>query len=167
LSSLITPIVAAIGGQPDFSALTFQINGSTVRYGAFIDALITFLIIAILMFLVVKGTLRAFREKPAEYIVETYDAAAINARSVDGWEVVSAGDGGVVKKCRRDQWRGAEGGSPSASSASRMPRLRWLARTPPISRTPSTRYGTPNRNRRSSSRSMKSTPPIAKIAPRA
>jgi hypothetical protein len=59
-----------------------------------INALITFLIVAIL---VVKATLRAFREKPAEYI-ERYDTAAISARSVDGWEVVSAGDGGVVMK---------------------------------------------------------------------
>jgi large conductance mechanosensitive channel len=59
-SSLITPIIAAIGAQPDFSALTFQINGSTFRYGAFINALITLLISAILTFLVVKVTLRAF-----------------------------------------------------------------------------------------------------------
>jgi large conductance mechanosensitive channel len=100
-ASLITPLIAAIGGQPDFSALDFTINGSTFRYGAFINALITFLIVALVMFLVVKATLRIFREKPeepAEYLVETYDAAAINARSADGWEVVSAGDGGVVMK---------------------------------------------------------------------
>jgi large conductance mechanosensitive channel len=99
--SLVTPLIAAIGGQPDFSALTFEINGSTFRHGAFINALITFLIVAIIMFLVVKATLRWFKEKPeepAEYVVETYDTAAINARSVDGWEVVSAGDGGVVMK---------------------------------------------------------------------
>jgi large conductance mechanosensitive channel len=101
VETLVTPLIAAIGGQPDFSALDFTINGSTFRYGAFINALLTFLIVALIMFLVVKASLRWFREKPAapaEYIVERYDTAAINARSVDGWEVVSAGDGGVVMK---------------------------------------------------------------------
>lgn len=101
VETLVTPLIAAIGGQPDFSTLDFTINGSTFRYGAFINALLTFLIVALIMFLVVKASLRWFREKPAEpaeYIVERYDTAAINARSVDGWEVVSAGDGGVVMK---------------------------------------------------------------------
>ena len=99
--NLITPIIAAIGGQPDFGALNFTINGSTFRYGAFVNAIITFLIVALVMFLVVKATLKLVKEKrtdPTEYVVEMYDAAAINARSADGWEVVSAGEGGVVMK---------------------------------------------------------------------
>ena len=99
--NLVTPIIAAIGGQPDFSALDFTVNGSTFRYGAFVNALITFLIVALVMFLVVKATLKLVKEKrtdPTEYVVEAYDAAAINARSAEGWEVVSAGDGGVVMK---------------------------------------------------------------------
>ena len=99
--NLITPIIAAIGGQPDFGALDFTINGSTFRYGAFVNAVITFLIVALVMFLVVKATLKLVKEKrtdPTEYVVETYDTAAINARSADGWEVVSAGEGGVVMK---------------------------------------------------------------------
>ena len=101
VETIVTPIIAAIGGQPDFSALDFTINGSTFRYGAFLNAVITFLIIGLAMFLVVKWSLRVFKEKsaePAQYIVEKYDDAALNARSADGWEVVSAGDGGVVMK---------------------------------------------------------------------
>jgi large conductance mechanosensitive channel len=100
-ANIITPIIAAIGGQPDFAALDFQINGSTFRYGAFINAVITFLIVALVMFLVIKASLKLIRAKAAEptkYVVETFDVAAINARSADGWEVVSAGDGGVVMK---------------------------------------------------------------------
>jgi large conductance mechanosensitive channel len=55
VSDLITPIIAAIGGQPDFSALTFTINGSEFKYGHFINAVISFLIIAAaVFFLVVK-----------------------------------------------------------------------------------------------------------------
>lgn len=46
VADFITPIIAAIGGQADFSALTFSINGSTFKYGHFINALISFVIIA-------------------------------------------------------------------------------------------------------------------------
>jgi large conductance mechanosensitive channel len=55
VANLITPLIAAIGGQPDFSALTFTINGSVFRYGAFLNSLISFLIVAaVIFFLVVK-----------------------------------------------------------------------------------------------------------------
>ena len=100
-ANIVTPIIAAIGGQPDFSALDFTINGSTFRYGAFVNAVITFLIIALIMFLVVKAALRLLKEKPdipAEYVVESYDAAAINARSADGWE--RSEERRVGKECR-------------------------------------------------------------------
>ena len=52
---LITPLIAAIGGQPDFYALTFEINGSEFLYGDFINSLITFVLVAaVLFFFVVK-----------------------------------------------------------------------------------------------------------------
>jgi large conductance mechanosensitive channel len=62
VENIITPIIAAIGGQPDFSALTVTINNSEIRYGAFLNSVITFLIIAlVIFFLVIKpvNTLRA------------------------------------------------------------------------------------------------------------
>jgi len=46
VADLITPLIAAIGGNPDFSSLSFTINGSHFLYGNFINALITFVIIA-------------------------------------------------------------------------------------------------------------------------
>ena len=55
VEDLITPLIAAIGGEPDFSGLTFTVNGSVFRYGDFLNALITFgLIAAVLFFLVIK-----------------------------------------------------------------------------------------------------------------
>lgn len=55
VKDIITPIVAAFGGQPDFSQLAFRLNHSTFRYGDFIDAVIAFLIIAaVVYFFVVK-----------------------------------------------------------------------------------------------------------------
>ena len=55
VADLITPLIAAIGGQTDFSQLNFELNGSRFLYGAFLNALITFLVIAaVVFFLVVK-----------------------------------------------------------------------------------------------------------------
>ena len=55
VADVITPLIAAIAGKPDFSSLTFTINHSTFRYGAFFNALISFLIIAaVVYFLIVK-----------------------------------------------------------------------------------------------------------------
>jgi large conductance mechanosensitive channel len=55
VSDLITPLIAAIGGNPDFSALGFTIHESRFLYGAFINALISFAVIAaVVFFLVVK-----------------------------------------------------------------------------------------------------------------
>lgn len=55
VKDLITPLIAAIGGKPDFSNLSFTINKSHFLYGEFINALITFLVIAaVVYFLVVK-----------------------------------------------------------------------------------------------------------------
>jgi large conductance mechanosensitive channel len=50
VADLITPIIAAIIGKPDFSNLTFTINKSTFHYGHFINALIAFISIAAAVF---------------------------------------------------------------------------------------------------------------------
>ena len=55
VKDLVTPLIAAIGGKPDFSTLAFTINGSRFSYGDFFNALLTFLIVAaVIFFLVVK-----------------------------------------------------------------------------------------------------------------
>jgi large conductance mechanosensitive channel len=55
VADFLTPMFAAVGGQPDFSALSFEINGSEFRYGDFINKVIAFLFIAAaVFFLVVK-----------------------------------------------------------------------------------------------------------------
>src|SRR5580692_9488953 len=46
VKDLITPLVAAIVGKPDFSVIQFEINGSKFLVGDFINALISFLLIA-------------------------------------------------------------------------------------------------------------------------
>lgn len=43
---LLTPLIAAIIGKPDFSAISFSINGSVFAFGDFINAAISFLLVA-------------------------------------------------------------------------------------------------------------------------
>ena len=59
VADLITPIIAAILGKPDFSNLTFTINGSVFRYGHFINALIAFASIAVAVFFFVVKPVNA------------------------------------------------------------------------------------------------------------
>jgi large conductance mechanosensitive channel len=59
VADLITPIIAAIIGKPDFSALTFSINGSVFKYGSFINVLIAFVSIAAAVFFFVVRPVNA------------------------------------------------------------------------------------------------------------
>ena len=50
VADLLTPIIALIFGNPDFSTLSFTINSSNFFYGDFINALITFISVAAAIF---------------------------------------------------------------------------------------------------------------------
>ena len=50
VEDVITPLIAAVVGKPDFSALVFTINGTPIKYGSFLTALINFLIIAFVIY---------------------------------------------------------------------------------------------------------------------
>ena len=65
VEDLLTPIVAAIIGKPDFSDLTFTINDSTFFYGEFINALIAFLTIAAAIYFFVVAPLNKLK-RPEE-----------------------------------------------------------------------------------------------------
>ena len=50
VDNLVMPVIAAVIGKPDFSSLTFTINDSVFRYGAFITDVIQFIAIAAAVF---------------------------------------------------------------------------------------------------------------------
>jgi len=50
VKDLLTPLIAAIVQVPDFSAMTFSVNGSTFAIGDFVNALIAFLLIALAVY---------------------------------------------------------------------------------------------------------------------
>jgi large conductance mechanosensitive channel len=56
---IFSGLLGAIGGQPSMADLTFTIGEGTIRYGAFIDSIISFLIVAAVIFLIVKAINKA------------------------------------------------------------------------------------------------------------
>lgn len=71
VKDLLTPLIAAIGGKPDFSGLYFTINNSKFLYGDFVNVVIAFVILAaVIYYLVVlpMNTLiaRSRKEPPAD-----------------------------------------------------------------------------------------------------
>ncbi|HMI71581.1 MAG TPA: large conductance mechanosensitive channel protein MscL, partial [Solirubrobacteraceae bacterium] len=69
---LITPLIAAIFGEPLFDTLSFSINGSRFAYGDFLNALLTFLIVAaVVFFLVVRPVNYLMARMRTEPDVET------------------------------------------------------------------------------------------------
>lgn len=66
---LLTPFIAAIVGKPDFSAISFTINGSVFALGDFINALVSFLLVAAAVYFFVVTPINALisrmRKAPA------------------------------------------------------------------------------------------------------
>jgi large conductance mechanosensitive channel len=63
VADLITPLIAAVGGKPDFGALAFTVNGSTFRYGHFLNAVLAFVIVAAAIFFLVVKPVGALMER--------------------------------------------------------------------------------------------------------
>jgi large conductance mechanosensitive channel len=71
VKDLVTPLIAAIGGQPDFSNLYFTLNNSKFMYGDFLNAVVSFVLVAGVVFFFViqpinKLTARMNRNKTSE-----------------------------------------------------------------------------------------------------
>ncbi len=67
VTDIINPLIAAIVHKPDFSALLLNVNGGIIKYGDFLNALMSFVIIAaVVYFLVVlpvNSLMARFRPK--------------------------------------------------------------------------------------------------------
>jgi len=68
---LLTPMIAAVAGKPDFSAIKFTVNGSAFLLGDFINAVVSFLIIAVAVYYMVVLPVNALvsrsrKEPPAD-----------------------------------------------------------------------------------------------------
>jgi large conductance mechanosensitive channel len=59
VADLMTPLIAAIIGNPDFSGMTFTVNDSVFRYGHFVNALLAFVLVAVVLFFFVVKPVNA------------------------------------------------------------------------------------------------------------
>ena len=55
VGDVILPLVAAIFGAPNFDALVLTVNGGQIRYGAFLTALVSFLLLAFTIMMIVQA----------------------------------------------------------------------------------------------------------------
>src|SRR5688572_28093306 len=63
VKDLLTPLIAAIFGAPDFSALTFTINDSRFLIGDFVNAVVAFVLVAAAVYFVVVVPMKAIEER--------------------------------------------------------------------------------------------------------
>ena len=63
VKDLLTPLISAVGGKQDFSALYFTINGSRFNYGNFINALLSFLLVSAAIYYFVVIPMNAYTRR--------------------------------------------------------------------------------------------------------
>ena len=63
---IVMPIVAIPFGQPDFSSLTLEVNGSVIAWGSFVTAAVVFVLTALAVFLFIVKPYNAFEERTKE-----------------------------------------------------------------------------------------------------
>jgi large conductance mechanosensitive channel len=72
VADIVTPIIAAVGGQPNFDSLTIDLGDGVIRYGSFLNAVLSFLTIAAaVFFLVVRPVNALMARRRTEPDVET------------------------------------------------------------------------------------------------
>jgi large conductance mechanosensitive channel len=59
VTNILTPLIAAIVGKPDFSAFYFSVNGAVISYGVFLNALVAFLLVAAAVYFFVVTPINA------------------------------------------------------------------------------------------------------------
>ena len=82
VGDIITPIIG-IFASTDFSNLIATINGSEVKYGAFITAIINFIIMAFIIFCIVKALNKLAERKKKEEANEPTEKTCTSALEVD------------------------------------------------------------------------------------
>jgi large conductance mechanosensitive channel len=69
VTNILTPLIAAIVGKPDFSALNFTVNGAVISYGTFLNALIAFLLVAGAVYFFMVAPMNAWKARAARSAV--------------------------------------------------------------------------------------------------
>jgi large conductance mechanosensitive channel len=65
VTDILNPLIAAVVGKPDFSAFVAHVNGSDVKYGLFLNAFISFLLIAAAVYFAMVAPMNAWKARQA------------------------------------------------------------------------------------------------------
>src|SRR5579864_8428944 len=65
VTNVLTPLIAAIAGKPDFAAFSVTVNGSVIAYGIFLNALISFLLVAAAVYFFMIAPMNAWKARAA------------------------------------------------------------------------------------------------------
>ena len=65
VGNVLTPLIAATVQKPDFSALTWNLNGAVISYGTFLNALISFLLVATAVYFFIVAPMNAWKTRSA------------------------------------------------------------------------------------------------------
>ena len=93
VGDVILPLVAAIFGAPNFDALVLTVNGGQIRYGAFLTALVSFLLLAFTIMMIVQAIRHATGRETA---------GAQGSRECDHCKSFIPVDATVCMFCTRD-----------------------------------------------------------------
>ena len=63
VKDLLTPLIAALAGQPDFSAIVFTVNGSRFLIGDFINSVVSFVLVAAAIYVFVVAPMNMLMER--------------------------------------------------------------------------------------------------------
>jgi large conductance mechanosensitive channel len=69
VTNILTPLIAAIVGKPDFSAFYFSVNGAVISYGVFLNALVSFLLVAAAVYFFMIAPMNAWKARAARNAV--------------------------------------------------------------------------------------------------
>ncbi|MGC8855421.1 MAG: large conductance mechanosensitive channel protein MscL [Anaerolineae bacterium] len=70
VGDILMPLIGLLIGGVDFSGLAFTVGKATVKYGAFLQAVVDFLVIAFVIFLMIRGINRLQKPAPAAVSAE-------------------------------------------------------------------------------------------------
>lgn len=82
VKDVLTPLIAALGGQPDFSNLRLKVGDSAILYGRFLNNIVSFVIVGAVVFAIIKSAnrmmkLRASGDMPADEAPPPTDEAVL------------------------------------------------------------------------------------------
>jgi len=69
VTNIITPLIAAIVGKPDFSAMVVKVNGGVITYGTFLNSVISFVLIATVVYFMIVAPMNYIMSKTKKPVV--------------------------------------------------------------------------------------------------